>query len=103
MPIGGGSETNNACVITNTGLGRKTYVMHPSITPSFSVLDPELTVGLPAYPTATCGFDVLTHALEAFVSVRANAYSDAMADPVSMTNPRPVDQAGFESMYSPAL
>ena len=66
-------------MITNTRLGRKTYVMHPSITPAFSVLDPDLTVGLPTYPTATCGFDVLTHAVEAFVSVGANAYSDTIA------------------------
>ena len=76
---GTGSETNSACVITNTRLGRKTYVMHPSITPAFAVLDPDLTVGLPTYPTATCGFDVLTHAVEAFVSVGANAYSDSIA------------------------
>ena len=76
---GTGSETNSACVITNTRLGRKTYVIHPSITPAFSVLDPDLTVGLPTYPTATCGFDVLTHAVEAFVSVGANAYSDTIA------------------------
>jgi alcohol dehydrogenase len=76
---GTGSETNSACVITNTRLGRKTYVMHPSITPAFSVLDPDLTVGLPTYPSATCGFDVLTHAVEAFVSVGANAYSDTIA------------------------
>lgn len=76
---GTGSETNNACVITNTAMGRKTYVIHPSITPAFAVLDPDLTVGLPTYPTATCGFDVLTHAVEAFVSNRANAYSDAIA------------------------
>ena len=74
-----GSETNSACVITNTRLGRKTYVVHPSITPVFSVLDPDLTVGLPTYPTATCGFDVLTHAIEAFVSIGANAYSDSIA------------------------
>ena len=76
---GTGSETNSACVITNTKLGRKTYVMHPSITPAFAVLDPDLTVGLPTYPTATCGFDVLTHAVEAFVSVGANNYSDSIA------------------------
>ena len=76
---GTGSETNSACVITNTRLGRKTYVMHPSITPAFAVLDPDLTVGLPTYPTATCGFDVLTHAVEAFVSVGASNYSDTIA------------------------
>ena len=76
---GTGSETNGACVITNSSLGRKTYVIHPSIVPAFAVLDPELTVGLPTYPTATCGYDVLTHAVEAFVSANASAYSDAIA------------------------
>ena len=76
---GTGSETNNACVITNTGVGRKTYVMHPSITPAFAILDPDLTLGLPSYPTATCGFDVLTHAIEAFVSSGSSAYSDSLA------------------------
>ena len=76
---GTGSETNNACVITNTALGRKTYVINPSITPAYAVLDPDLTVGLPTYPTATCGFDVLTHAVEAFVSGMSSSYSDAIA------------------------
>ncbi|MAK83508.1 iron-containing alcohol dehydrogenase family protein [Phenylobacterium sp.] len=76
---GTGSETNSACVITNTALGRKTYVMHPSIVPVVSVLDPKLTLGLPKYPTATCGFDVLTHAIEAFTSARTTPYSDCVA------------------------
>jgi alcohol dehydrogenase class IV len=76
---GTGSETNSACVITNTALGRKTYVMHPSIVPVVSILDPKLTLGLPRYPTATCGFDVLTHAVEAFTSARTTPYSDAVA------------------------
>ncbi|WP_397404708.1 iron-containing alcohol dehydrogenase family protein [Phenylobacterium sp.] len=76
---GTGSETNSACVITNTELGRKTYVMHPSIVPAVSILDPKLTLGLPRYPTATCGFDVLTHAVEAFTSARTTPYSDAVA------------------------
>jgi len=76
---GTGSETNSACVITNSALGRKTYVMHPSIVPVVSILDPRLTLGLPRYPTATCGFDVLTHAVEAFTSARTTPYSDAVA------------------------
>ena len=76
---GTGSETNSACVITNTRLGRKTYVVHPSIMPAFAVLDPDLTIGLPAYPTATCGYDVLTHAMEAYVSLGACNYSDPIA------------------------
>jgi alcohol dehydrogenase class IV len=76
---GTGSETNSACVITNTALGRKTYVMHPSIVPRISVLDPELTLALPRYPTATCAFDVFTHATEAYTSARTTPYSDAVA------------------------
>ncbi|MEL7545832.1 MAG: iron-containing alcohol dehydrogenase [Pseudomonadota bacterium] len=76
---GTGSETNNACVITNSGMGRKTYVIHPSIRPAFAILDADLTLGLPTYPTATCGFDVLTHAVEAYVSIASSAYSDAIA------------------------
>ena len=76
---GTGSETNGACVITNSAQGRKTYVSHPSIIPNFAILDPDLTIGLPVYPTATCGFDVLTHATEAFVSIVANPYSDRLA------------------------
>ena len=76
---GTGSETNSACVITNSALGRKAYVVHPSILPAFAVLDADLTAGLPPYPTATCGFDVLTHAIEAFVSAASTTYSDAFA------------------------
>ncbi len=76
---GTGSETNSACVITDSQMGRKTYVMHPSITPVVAVLDPKLTLGLPAYPTATCAFDVLTHAVEALVALRATPYSDTVA------------------------
>jgi len=76
---GTGSETNGASIITNTQLGRKTYVFHPSIVPAVAVLDPGLTLGLPAYPTATCGFDALTHAIEAFVSIKSTDYSDTFA------------------------
>jgi alcohol dehydrogenase len=76
---GTGSETNFACVITNTALGRKTVLMHPSIMPAIALLDPRLTLGLPKYPTATCGFDVLTHAIEAYTSVRCTPYGDGLA------------------------
>ena len=76
---GTGSETNHAGVITNTELGRKTVLMDLSVRPAVALLDPRLTLGLPKYPTATCGFDVLTHAVEAFTSVRCTPYSDAIA------------------------
>ncbi len=38
-----------------------------------------MTLGLPPYPTATCGFDVLTHAIEAYTSRVANPYADGVA------------------------
>lgn len=76
---GTGSETNMFGVITDTALGRKLYVAHPSVQPRLTLLDPSLTVGLPRYPTATCGMDVLTHAIEAFTARGATPYSDAVA------------------------
>jgi alcohol dehydrogenase len=76
---GTGSETNLVGVITDTEQNRKLYVAHPSVQPRVAVLDPKLTIGLPAYPTATCGFDVLTHAIEAYTSRAANPYADGMA------------------------
>lgn len=76
---GTGSETNLVGVITDTEHGRKLYVAHPSVQPQVAVLDPKLTLGLPQYPTATCGFDVLTHAIEAYTSRVANPYADGVA------------------------
>ncbi len=76
---GTGSETNMFAVITDTALGRKLYVAHPSVQPRLTLLDPSLTLGLPKYPTATCGMDVLTHAIEAFTARGATPYSDAVA------------------------
>lgn len=76
---GTGSETNLVGVITDTEQHRKLYVAHPSVQPRTAVLDPKLTLGLPPYPTATCGFDVLTHAIEAYTSRVANPYSDGVA------------------------
>lgn len=76
---GTGSETNLVGVITDTKAGRKLYVAHPSVQPIVAILDPDLTLGLPQYATATCGFDVLTHAIEAFTSRAANPYVDGVA------------------------
>ena len=76
---GTGSENNMFAMITDPQQTRKLYVAHRSIIPRSVFLDPELTTGLPRYPTATCGFDVLTHALEAYLSPIANPYTDALA------------------------
>lgn len=78
---GTASETNGAAVITDTSGGshRKLVYDHDSSKASAILLDPELTVGVPQYPTATCGMDVLTHALEAFTAKNASEYGEAVA------------------------
>lgn len=76
---GTGAEVNAFGVITDVVSHRKFYVGHDSALARAAVLDPELTVGLPASATAATGMDALTHALESYLSVRANPYSDGIA------------------------
>jgi len=47
--------------------------------PAAAILDPELTLGLPPAPTAATGFDALTHAIESYLSIRANPWADGIA------------------------
>ena len=76
---GTGAETNAFGVVTDTATRRKFYVGHASALPAAVILDPELTIGLPAAATAATGIDALTHALESYLSVRANPWSDGIA------------------------
>lgn len=63
---GTGAETESTAMITDTGKGMKFCLWHPALKPSFALLDPELTVGLPKDLTAWTGVDALTHAIEAY-------------------------------------
>ena len=76
---GTGAETNTYGVITDEAAGRKAYVGHPSVLPVASVLDPELTLGLPPEPTAATGIDALTHSLESLLSRNPNPFAEAIA------------------------
>ncbi|MFM9919104.1 iron-containing alcohol dehydrogenase family protein [Lacisediminihabitans sp. H27-G8] len=76
---GTGAEVNAFGVITDVASHRKFYVGHDSALARAAILDPDLTVGLPASATAATGMDALTHALESYLSVRANPYSDGIA------------------------
>ena len=76
---GTGAEVNAFGVITDVMSHRKFYVGHDSALARAAILDPDLTVGLPAGATAATGMDALTHALESYLSVRANPYSDGIA------------------------
>ena len=76
---GTGSETNMYGVITDSDVGRKFLVGNLTVMPAGVVLDPQLTLGLPQVPTATCGMDVLTHAVEAYTSARTNPFTQGIA------------------------
>ncbi|QUM81235.1 iron-containing alcohol dehydrogenase [Moritella sp. 5] len=68
---GTGSEVGRASVITDSEHHIKRIIFHPNMLPAVVILDPQLSVGLPAALTATTGMDALSHALEAYC---ANAY-----------------------------
>jgi alcohol dehydrogenase len=76
---GTGAETNAFGVVTDPQTQRKFYVGHASTLPAAAILDPDLTVGLPPGATAATGMDALTHALESYLSIRANPWSDGIA------------------------
>jgi alcohol dehydrogenase class IV len=76
---GTGSEATRFTVITDTERGEKMLIAGMGALPLAAVVDYELTFTLPQRITADTGVDSLTHALEAFVSRRANPYSDTQA------------------------
>ncbi len=65
---GTGSEVGRASVITDNTDHTKKIIFHPNMLPARVILDPELTVGLPAGITAAVGMDALSHNLEAYCS-----------------------------------
>ena len=65
---GTGSEVGRAAVIVNEEARKKAIIFHPQMLPGCVILDPELTIGLPAKLTAATGMDALSHNLEAFCS-----------------------------------
>jgi alcohol dehydrogenase len=63
---GTGSEVGRAGVITHPITHEKKIIFHPAIMPKVSILDPQLSVGLPPKLTAATGFDAFAHCLEAY-------------------------------------
>ena len=76
---GTGSEATRFTVITDTERGEKMLIAGMGALPLAAVVDYELTFTVPNRITADTGVDSLTHALEAYVSRRANPYSDTQA------------------------
>src|SRR5262245_6603365 len=76
---GTGSEVTRFTVITDSEKGEKMLIAGSSLMPSAAVLDYELTMSMPKRLTADTGTDSLTHAIEAYVSRKANLFSDTFA------------------------
>lgn len=77
---GTGSEVTNFAIITDAEKEVKYPLVTNDILPDTAILDVSLVMDLPPTQTADTGLDVLTHALEAYVSIKANAISDALAE-----------------------
>ena len=75
---GTGAETESTTMVTDTARGMKFCVWHPDLKPSFALLDPALTVGLPPHLTAWTGVDAMVHAIEAFCVPGFNPPCDGM-------------------------
>ena len=76
---GTGSETGRAGVFTNEVTKVKKIIFHPKMLPSTVILDPELTLLLPAHLTAYTGMDALAHCLEAYCSNLFHPFSQGIA------------------------
>ena len=76
---GTGAEVTPFAVITDPATGVKYPLADYALTPTVAIVDPALTGGMPASLAADSGFDALTHATEAYVSVYANDFTDGMA------------------------
>ncbi|MDD8058331.1 bifunctional acetaldehyde-CoA/alcohol dehydrogenase [Shewanella metallivivens] len=76
---GTGSEVTPFAVVTDEATGMKYPIADYELTPNMAIVDPNLVMDMPKSLTAFGGIDAVTHALEAYVSVMANEYSDGQA------------------------
>ena len=95
---GTGSEVTKFSVITDREAGKKYPLVSDDLLPDVAILSSDLTLSVPANITANTGFDVITHALEAYISTGANDITDALAEkslelafkylPIACTDPK---------------
>lgn len=71
---GTGAESTTICVLDVLNLKVKTGISHTRLRPTLAVIDPELTFSQPAGVTASCGMDILCHALESYTARPYDSY-----------------------------
>ena len=76
---GTGSEVTKVTVITDTERNVKMMLSSPCLLTSVALVDPLLSITTPPHLTAAVGVDALTHAIEAYISKRAQPITDAFA------------------------
>ena len=76
---GTGSEVTPFAVVTDDVTGKKYPIADYELTPNFAIVDPNLVMNLPKPLTAYGGIDAVVHALEAYVSIMANEFTDGQA------------------------
>ena len=76
---GTGSEVTPFSVITDTKENKKYPLTDYALTPNVAIIDPEFVMSLPPVIAADTGIDVLTHAVEAYVSILASDFTDGWA------------------------
>lgn len=77
---GTGSEVTSFAVITDKEKNKKYPLADYELTPDVAIVDPDLVMSLPKSITADTGMDVLTHAIEAYVSNMASDYTDGLSE-----------------------
>jgi len=76
---GTGSEVSKVAVVSDPANTFKKGVLSPMMFPHVAIADPALTLGLPSGLTAATGMDAFIHALEAYIGLRANPFTDQFA------------------------
>ncbi len=76
---GTGSEVTSFAVISDKKENKKYPLADYELTPDVAIIDPDFVMSVPKKSTAWTGMDVLTHAIEAYISILASDYTDALA------------------------